>query len=59
MKKHLLHNIHNTDFEKLNQNTSWNSLYFQPKGKKEFQIMFIINIYLFIYFLVVKFWFHL
>jgi hypothetical protein len=49
MKKHLLHNIHNNDKKKFNQNTSWNSMYFQPEGKKEFQIMFIINIYLFIF----------
>jgi hypothetical protein len=49
MKKHILHNCHNNDKFFKNQNTSWNSLYFQPEGKKEFQIMFIINIYLFIF----------
>jgi hypothetical protein len=48
MKKHLLHNIHNNDNFFYNQNTSWNSLYCQLEGK-EFQIMFIINIYLFIF----------
>jgi hypothetical protein len=47
MKGHLLYNIHNSDKKnwKQNQNSSCISLYCQPKGRKEFQVVFVTNVF--------------